>query len=178
MLRVLVKKAMLETSRLSLRAFSDDDLENGVSIFENEEIKQTFMLPDFKTEKEAILFFERIKRMSHDSNHFVYGIYLRERLIGLICDVEIEEASIEIGYAIYPTYWNKGYATESVGACIKELFRMGYTTVRCGYFEENIASGRVMQKCGMHCIDNDEMIEYRGKKHRCVYCEIGKENVS
>lgn len=172
---MLIKKVMLETARLSLHALSDDDLENGVSIFTNNEIKQTFMLPDFKEESEAILFFERLKRMSHTPTHFIYGVYLNNKLIGFINDVDIEGTVIEIGYVIHPDYWNRGYATESVEACIQELFRMGYSMVRCGYFEENIASGRVMQKCGMRRTDNDEMIEYRGKKHRCIYYEIGKE---
>ena len=55
---------------------------------------------------------------------------------------------------------------------------MGFDCVRTGYFEENTASGRVMQKCGMHKIDLEEEIEYRGISHHCLYYEIDRSGNS
>ena len=52
---------------------------------------------------------------------------------------------------------------------------MGYQRVAAGYFEENIASGRVMEKCGMVATGGTEEIEYRGKKHRVILCRIQKQ---
>lgn len=46
---------------------------------------------------------------------------------------------------------------------------MGYTEVVAGAFSENIASRRVMEKCGMTLTEQEEDIEYRGKTHHCVY---------
>ena len=37
------------------------------------------------------------------------------------------------------------------------------------YFEENPASGRVMEKSGMKKIEYTDTIEYRGKVHKCLY---------
>ena len=50
---------------------------------------------------------------------------------------------------IAPAHQGKGFATEAVEACIEELFRMGFAHIRAGFFEGNVASCRVMEKCGM-----------------------------
>ena len=55
---------------------------------------------------------------------------------------------------------------------IQELFRIGYRVVRAGLFEENTASSRVMEKCGMIKIDRTDEIEYHGSNHHCIYYEI------
>lgn len=115
------------------------------------------------------------KEYSRSCNHFEYGVYLQGEVIGFINDVEIEEDTIELGYVIHPNHQNKGYASEVLQAEIKELFRMGYTCVRTGLFEENIASRRVMEKCKMIKIDKNDDIEYKGKVHHCIYYEIRKQ---
>ena len=42
------------------------------------------------------------------------------------------------------------------------------------YFENNPASGRVMQKAGMHKIEKTEVIVYRNEEHQCVFYEISR----
>ena len=49
---------------------------------------------------------------------------------------------------------------------------MGFKKVIAGYFSSNISSLRVMEKCGMKKISYENEIEYRGKKHKCLYCSI------
>lgn len=166
------KKIYLRTTRLELHSFRANDLENALAIFYNEEIKKTYMLPDFPSRENAIALFDRLMRLSNNVNRFVYGIYKDEDLIGFINDVEITSSTIEVGYVIHPDYQNQGYMTEALKACIEELFRIGYTTVKAGHFEENIASGRVMEKSGMHRIDHTDTLEYRGVTHICVNYEI------
>ena len=133
------KKIYLRTTRLELHSFRANDLENALAIFYNEEIKKTYMLPDFPSRENAIALFDRLMRLSNNVNRFVYGIYKDEDLIGFINDVEITSSTIEVGYVIHPDYQNQGYMTEALKACIEELFRIGYTTVKAGHFEENIA---------------------------------------
>ena len=79
---------------------------------------------------------------------------------------------MEIGYFVDPAHWNQGYATEAFAAAIRELFRMGYRAVTAGYFEENPASRRVMEKCGLKPLDRESVIAYRGTDHRCLYMGI------
>ena len=103
------------------------------------------------------------------------GVYLEDKIIGFANTVEIKDKTIEIGYVIYPTYWNQGYATEMLTALIQKLFEMGFAEVLTGAFEENIASQRVMQKSGMTLLDMQDEIEYRGKVHKCVYYSAKKD---
>lgn len=105
---------------------------------------------------------------------FVYGIYLDSVLIGFINNTDISNDEIELDYVIDPNYQNNGYATEAVRASIDALFGIGFKTIKIGAFEENIASIRLMEKCNLFKIQESEMIEYRNKKHNCVYYKIEK----
>ena len=165
------KSAKIQTEHLLLKPYEDSDLEDMVFLLCNDEIKKTFMIPDFAATEDAVKMFYRLKDLSYSDEHFEYGVYLEERLIGFINDVEIDGDTIELGYVIRPDMKGRGYATEVLSAAIKELFRIGYKAVRAGLFEENTASRRVMEKCGMSRIDKTDDIEYRGKNHHCIYFE-------
>ena len=166
------KKTILETERLLLRPFNEEDRQEMVAILCNEEIKKTYMIPDFSDPKEAEALFDKIMHFSRSDDRFEYGICFNDKVVGFVNDCEIKNETVEIGYVIAPAYQGKGLATEAVQCCIDELFRMGFTHIRAGFFEENIASCRVMQKCGMHKIDFEEDIEYKGILRHCIYYEI------
>lgn len=169
------KMTLIKTERLNMQAFSDNDIEDTLALLYNDEIKQTYMVPDFQSREEAIKMFVRLQEMSCSSERFVYGIKLGEKLIGFINEVDIDGDTIEVGYVIHPDHKNNGYATEVLQAAIQELFRVGYSIVRVGIFQENSASRRVIEKCGLELIDLEDDIEYRGKMHHCIYFE--KRNV-
>ena len=71
-------------------------------------------------------------------------------------------------------YKNNGYATETLFAAIKELFAIGYNVIKTGAFVENKASIRVMEKCNMIKLNEEEIIEYKNELKRCVCYEIRK----
>ena len=167
-----MKKEILTTERLVLRPFCEEDREEMTGILCNAEIKKTYMIPDFADPKEAEALFERLMKLSRMDDHFVYGIFFEHKLIGFLNDCEMKESTAEIGYVIAPEHQGKGFATEAVRCCIEALWSMGFAHIRAGFFEENIASGRVMQKCGMHKIGLEEDIEYKGVVHHCLYYEI------
>jgi len=169
------RACILKTARLTLRAFTDDDLEAALRIFYNVEVKQTYMLPDFPDREKAVALFRRIQAISLQPDRINYAIDLNGELIGFINDCGIEGGQIELGYVIHPDHKGQGYATEALKAVIAELFRIGFSHIQAAHFVENPASGRVMQKSGMRPIDKEEMIDYRGKAHRCLYYEITNE---
>ena len=168
------KTPILQTPRLTLRPFAPTDVDNAIAIFQSDKVKATYMLPDFPTHEDAVKLFDRLMTLSNGSEHLVLGIALDNSLIGFLNDTGAENGMIEVGYALHPDYWNRGYATEALTAVIEELFRLGFSTVRAGFFEENPASGRVMEKSGMHRIDYSDSIDYRGQTHRCIYYEINR----
>ena len=110
--------------------------------------------------------------MSKNYDRFVYGVCLNNQLIGFVNDVFIGENTVELGYVIHPNFKNNGYATEVLTACIKLIFESGFTVLKTGAFEENLASIRVMQKCGMEESLEKEQIEYKGEIKNCKYYQI------
>jgi RimJ/RimL family protein N-acetyltransferase len=162
----------IKTTRLMLREIEDTDRDHLIDIFMDDTVKQTYMLPDFASREEAGRLFERIRELSKRDDRYVLGVSYQGILIGLINDVEILDKSIEVGYAFHPKYYNQGFATEALGAMIAYLFDKGFEEVIAGAFEENAASMRVMQKCGMKKIEKTDQIDYRNKTHLCIYYTI------
>lgn len=159
----------IKTERLELKPLSDLDCNSMMALFTNDEIKKTYMLPDFETKEQAEKLFLRMKENSISDSSYLVGIYFNQELIGFANEVEREENKIELGYVIDPKHHNHGYATEMLIAMIEELFSRGFLEVVAGAFEENPASMRVMEKSGMKRLDKVDEIEYRGVVHKCVY---------
>ena len=171
---MLVRKQQLISDRLVLKSIEEKDKKGFMKIVKNEQVKKTYMLPDFSSEEEEEKFFKRLHDFSLDNNRFVYGIYSKNKIIGFLNEVSKNNSEIEIGYFIAPNEWNNGFATEALKTAIEELFRIGFDSVIAAHFENNLASGRVMQKCSMTKIEREETITYRNNSYRCVYYQIKK----
>jgi RimJ/RimL family protein N-acetyltransferase len=62
-----------------------------------------------------------------------------------------QPGTIELGYGINPSYWNRGYATEMAQAMVawaKERPDVGRIVSEC--LTENVGSIRVLEKSGFH----------------------------
>ena len=167
MARPIKKKAMIQTERLTLKPYSAQDAD---------ELLDILTMPEVTMESRRCLeeLVQKLISFSQveDDKHLEYGIYLNGKIIGFINDCGIEDDEIEIGYVVHPRYQGCGYATEAVHAVITELREMGFRKITAGYFAENTASLRVMEKYGMRQTDETEEEEYHGRKHICKYCEL------
>ena len=57
---------------------------------------------------------------------------------------------VGVGYFIHDKYWGKGYTTEALREVIRFAFEENDVyRIEAGCLKENIASERVMQKCGL-----------------------------
>lgn len=70
-------------------------------------------------------------------------------MIGKSSNLDLPDTEGEIGYWIGVPFWGQGFIPEAV----KELLRHGFedwklTKIWCGYFDGNIKSQRVQEKCG------------------------------
>jgi RimJ/RimL family protein N-acetyltransferase len=164
----------LKTPRLSLGEIRECDFDALMAIFKSDVVKATYMVPDLETREAEIKLFERLRDLSLREDRYVFGIYLNGELIGLINDCEINNKCIEMGYALHPDYHNQGFATEAFGAAISHLFSQSFEEIIAGAFEENAASMRVMEKCGMKRTKMTAEVKYRGSVHKCVYYSIKK----
>jgi ribosomal-protein-alanine N-acetyltransferase len=61
-----------------------------------------------------------------------------------------EEGEVEVGYALKPAYWGRGFATEITRLALKVGFEdVGLRRIIGIAQASNVASRRVMEKCGM-----------------------------
>ena len=164
------------TRRLSVRQIMEKDIPALMELLTNDTVKQTYMVPDFASEAEAEASARRLMARSKDPERYMAGIFLQDSLIGMIHDVERKDDGVEVGYALLPAYYNQGYCSEALQGAMEWLFAHGFRKVMAGAFEENRASLRVMEKCGMTLQPETEDIDYRGKIHRCVYYAAVGEN--
>ena len=164
----------ITTPRLTLGSIRECDFDELIALMKNEEVGKTYMVPDLPTREAEMKLFTRLCELSESKDRYVYGIFLEERLIGMLNDTDICGKTIEVGYAIHPAYSGKGYATEALTAIIPHLFSVGFEEVIAGAFECNPASLRVMEKSGMKRSNLTASVEYRGVTHKCIYYSIKK----
>lgn len=82
-----------------------------------------------------------------------WGITMEGELIGDISVVQWNERheACELGYCLSRRYWGQGIMTEAVQSVMRYLFdRVGFHRIAIRHDIENPASGRVMQKAGLH----------------------------
>ena len=157
---------------MELRPFTEEDRSVMLEMLTDPKISQTYMIPDYREKSEAIPLFRRFWELSRNPDRFVRGIYNGKKLVGFLNDVEVCGSSVELGYVIHSSHWGKGYATAALKLAIEALFQRGFTEVITGAFQENPASLRVMEKAGMTLLDKQDVIEYRGVDHICIYYHI------
>ncbi|MBO7403622.1 MAG: GNAT family N-acetyltransferase, partial [Clostridia bacterium] len=164
-----------DSTRISLRPITDEDEADCIALLRDNIINRTYMLPDYEDDEAARPLFRRLRDLSTDPTHFVRAVSLDGKMIGFVNDVVLEEEVAEMGYVIRPDLHHRGYATEALRQTIRALFDRGLRVIRAGFFEENAASRRVMEKNGMTPTGEEETIDWRGAAHRCVYYAIRRE---
>ena len=164
-----MKQKEIKTKRLTLAPFRAADKDDLIRIVTDGEVGRTYMVPEDMTEEQKAALFERYRALSLSDDKFAYGIYKDGRLIGFIHEVYKDGNGTELGYVIDPAKKGNGYATEALSAAVNALFSSGCSAVIAAAFEENKASLRVMEKCGLKPTGETENIEYRGKTHKCIY---------
>ena len=159
---------------MKLRAFQESDWPRLAMLATSTEVNKTYMLPDFESPEKARPLFDRLSAMSCDATRYVRAMEENGEFVGFCNDVERDGDAVEIGYAMCPDVWGRGYCTEALKLAIADLFEMGFHQVVAGAFVENPASLRVMEKAGMTPIEKVDEIDYRGRTHTCVYRAITK----
>jgi [ribosomal protein S5]-alanine N-acetyltransferase len=149
----------LETSRLFLRPPADDDVAAIVALLGDFDVSKNLSSPPHPyREEDAIAFVERVR---HDQTEGVGHCFMIFRhdddaLIGSIGFRERSEA-IELGYWIGKPYWGQGYASEAARRTIDFAFgELNLGGLVAGWFHDNPASGRVLEKLGFVRDGEDE----------------------
>ncbi|MBV9986562.1 MAG: GNAT family N-acetyltransferase [Chitinophagaceae bacterium] len=146
----------IETERLILRGWQSSDAAGYCRLNADEEVMEFF--PATLTEKESLAHINRMKRHIAEKG---YGLFALERkqdgaFIGFTglstpgFDAFFTPCT-EIGWRLDKKYWNKGYASEAAGACL----RFGFEELKLDRIYSftavsNTRSENVMKRIGMH----------------------------
>lgn len=141
----------VETERLSITEFTP---EMAQAVHENSlDAENRRFIPDevFETEEEAretVLFL--ISRYEGQEGPLVYPVLLRDgTVIGHVQAIPLEDGQWEVGYHIGERYTRKGYATEALRAFLPAVMgQLGLKRILGICVAENLASRKVMEKCG------------------------------
>lgn len=145
----------IETERLLLRRFNNDDAEamfkNWQSDFKVTEFLRWKTAVDISEAEQIIL--EWVKGYKN-LDFYQWAIVLKaiEEPIGSISVVGKNEDLdiVHIGYCIGSKWWHQGFTTEAFKAIISFLFEeVGANRIESQHDPHNPNSGRVMKKCGL-----------------------------
>lgn len=143
----------LETERLVLRRFTKQDAKE---IFEGFVNQKEFLYYTNKkpvTLEEEIQSLENINEKYENKNYYNWIIALKnsQKIIGAInFHVNLKNNSIMFNYAIDNRFTRQGFMTEAL-MCVKQFAfnEIDVHRFEGGCAKENIASKKVMEKCGL-----------------------------
>jgi ribosomal-protein-alanine N-acetyltransferase len=148
-----VNRITLRTARLTLRPFSEDDLDDLSALMANADFMR-FSLGVFSSEQTAG-FLEKVLRRDQDGlpSQFALISRLAKKLIGycgFFLQTVDEVQELEIAYRLDPFFWGQGLATEAARAVRDHAFDdLRLSHVISLIHPENAASRRVAEKNGM-----------------------------
>lgn len=149
---------MLETERLILRKFTENDLEALFLILKDEEVNRFLPWFPMKNLEETLEFYEeRYAAQYAKPQGYAYAICLKEDDIPIgYIKVDMEEHH-DFGYGLRKEFWHRGIVTEAGKAVVEQVKKDGLTYITATHDKENPRSGNVMKKLGMkYCYSYEE----------------------
>ena len=151
-----INEMQIETERLLLRSFRKSDLED---LYEYAKVLGVGEMAGWKHHESIEESKLILNRFIENDNTFAIVLKSNNKVIG---SLGIEEYALEevltefyeykgrkIGFVLSKDYWGNGLMTEAVKAVIDYLFNQkDFDFLLCGYYEFNIQSKRVQEKCG------------------------------
>lgn len=149
----------LETERLILRDFVLSDWEALNSFLSDPAVTRFMHFASWDEEKRRRWLASLVQEASNphrDAYHWALTLRSNGQLIGWLVmgwslhASEEGERTRECGYALNRHFWGQGYMPEALQAAITYEFTvLGNRRIIAECETENVASARVMQKCGM-----------------------------
>lgn len=143
----------LQTPRLLLRPWQDADAEALYKYARDERIGSAAGWPPHTSVENSLEIIHTVL-----SNPETYAVVLKETgepvgSVGIMTagqgNVPMEEHEAEIGYWIGVPYWGQGLIPEAVHELQRRCFEdLGCTAIWCAYYDGNVKSRRVQEKCG------------------------------
>ncbi len=137
------------TERMILRSMTLDDCDFAASLWGDPEAGQYLNNPPFTSGDELREIIFDIEDWQEEYPFIAYD-RISNRPIGT-CSLGVEgpEGEWGFGYDVVKDMWGRGYASEMARAMIELAYSLGVRDFYCTVAKDNIASCRVMEKCGL-----------------------------
>ena len=136
----------LETDRLILRAFDEEDISALLSIHCDEEVNRFLPWFPLKTMEDAETFF-RERYAEPKERGYDYAVCMKTD------NVPIGYVGVsgnhELGYGLHRDFWHQGIMTEACRAVVEQAKRDGVPFLFATHDVNNPRSGAVMRRLGM-----------------------------
>jgi len=148
-----VSKNVIQTERLTLRAWKEADLDDFFEYARVDGVGQMAGWSPHRSIEESSIILEHFISRKH-----TFALEYDSKVIGSLGLEAYKEENYpeldslcgcEIGYVLSKDYWGRGLMTEAVKAVIDHLFfteKLDFILV--GHFDHNKRSARVIEKCG------------------------------
>jgi|WetSurMetagenome_2_1015567.scaffolds.fasta_scaffold68251_4 [ribosomal protein S5]-alanine N-acetyltransferase len=135
---------------LKLVKYSEKHIKELIEHLNNKNITDwLFILPNPYTEEEAKKWLNFCKESEKKKDNYLFAIEVNGNFVGGIGLHKKMEHCFDVGYWIAEKYWGKNYATEALKAVTDlALNELKIDRVQAYVFDGNIASEKVLEKCG------------------------------
>jgi len=146
---------VITTDRLILRKFNTEDAKDVQRMAGREAVaSNTLAMPFPYLDGMAEAWIDTHDKEFEEGKSVIFAITLKDsgQLIGAIgLSMQLQYKLAELGYWIGEEFWNQGYCSEAAKAVLGyALNSLHLHKVTANHFAGNPASGRVMEKAGMH----------------------------
>ena len=140
----------LETERLLLRRFSENDLYALFKIHSDKDVNTYLPWFPLQSIEEASLFLrERYLDTYRQPYGYKYAICLKNDNIPIgYVNIGINEPH-DLGYGLLKAFWRNGIVTEAANAVIHQVKKDGIPYITATHDSKNPRSGNVMKRLGM-----------------------------
>ena len=144
---------VLMTERLILRPWSEEDTDDLYMYASDPDVGPIAGWPPHHTAEESRTIIQTVFNQNE-----MYAVCLKEdnRAIGAIqlkdrdhTDLTNRTDEAELGYWLGKPFWGRGIMPEAVNEVLRHAFEeLGLQKIWCGYYDGNVKSRRVQEKCG------------------------------
>ncbi len=178
-----IKKEMIETERLILRPWQENDAEALFKYARDPDIGPIAGWPPHTSVENSCEIIRTVFAAPE-----TYAVVLKQTGEPIGCcgimfadslhSADMKDGEAEIGYWIGKPYWGQGLIPEAVKALLTRCFNeLKLDAVWCGYYDGNTKSKRVCEKCGFkYHHTNSEVISPLGEKRTEHFYNMAKED--
>jgi len=164
---------VLQTSRLNLRDYCEDDHAQVFFLRSDKEVNKYIKRVHPKKIAEAIAFVDKVQKSMKNGENVNWVICKKEdlKMMGSIClwNFSQDLKTGEIGYDLHPDHQNQGIMSEAIKAVLKYGFEeLGLDQIKAFTHHSNESSKKLLQKNGFEILPDEKDVDNKDNIILCL----------